>query len=135
MPLDARKELGLLLQHLRLEAVVDKIEDLVADRGPDEPAQPRAGHGHDAEGKEGVERDLGDERLGEALGQDDGAGGAAREAGDDGEEQLDAPAAEAQLEEGVPVELCRGRIAAGLGVGAAAGVGAGAEGGGGGGGG
>lgn len=68
MPLDTGKELALLLQHLRLEASVDDVEDLVAERRPDQPAHAGARHGHDAQREEGIQRNLRNQRLGKALG-------------------------------------------------------------------
>lgn len=68
VPLDTCKELALLLHHLGLEAPVDDVKHLVAQRRPNQPAQAGAGHGHDAQGEEGIERDLRNERLGKALG-------------------------------------------------------------------
>ncbi|KAF7542588.1 hypothetical protein G7046_g10143 [Stylonectria norvegica] len=102
--LDARKELGLLLCHLLLPLAVERVEDLAADAGTDQPTHGREGKRHDAQCHEGVKRDLGEERLGHARGEEDGAKAAAEDAGGDGEEKLDAAALHAQLEELVPVE-------------------------------
>lgn len=104
MLLDALKELGLLLGHLSLPLAVEGVEDLVANAGADEPAQAGKGERHDAERHEGVEGDLGDDGLGHARREDDGAGAAAEHAVGDGEEELEPAALEAELEEAVPVE-------------------------------
>lgn len=105
MLLDAGKELALLLHHLGLEAVVHQVKHLVADAGADQPSQPGARQGHESQSDERVQRDLHDQRLGHAGGQEDGASRAAEHARCDGEEELDAATAEAELEEGVPVQV------------------------------
>lgn len=104
MLLDAGKELGLLLGHLALPLAVAQPKHLAADAGPGEPAEGGKREGGQAKGDDGVEGNLLGNELPRAGHEGHGAREAAKQAAGDGEDELDAAALEAQVEEGVPVE-------------------------------
>lgn len=111
--LHSGKELAFLLQHLRLVSSVHKVEDLAANGRANEPSEASASDGHQTKGDKRVKGNLGNEGLSKTSRQEDSTSCTANQAHCDGEEELDAAALDAELEEGVPIE--RGTGSRGLG--------------------
>lgn len=103
--LDASKELAFLLHHLGLETVVHQVEDLITDAWADQPPHAGTRQSHDSQSHKRVQGDLHDQRLSHARGKQNGTASTAEQAGCDGKEELNAAAAETELEERVPVQV------------------------------
>lgn len=111
--LDSGKELALLLQHLRLVSSVHEVEDLAANRRADKPAKASASHSHQTQSDKWVKRHLRNKRLSKTSRQKNSTARSTKQTHCDGEEELDAAALDAELEERVPIE--RGTGGRGLG--------------------
>lgn len=119
MLLDPEEELGLLLIDLRPQVSVEHVKDLPTNGRSDEPPRGSKDDGKATKREDGIQGHLRHERLRKPRTQDTSTDEQAARAAERREEDLDAAAAHAQLEEGVPIQrrCLVGGLALGLEVG------------------
>lgn len=104
VPLDSGQKLALLDPDLLLDLAVEHVKHLAANDGSNKPAHARKRDDHDSKCNVWLKGDEGDQWLGNARRQQQRTAHTSNQARRDGEENLDAAAAQTQLEEGVPVK-------------------------------